>query len=785
MRRNEVIDLRNYRAEDNADADPNDPGLVELPTGTTLLHGQYKITGFLNSGGFAITYNATDSLNRPVVIKECFPNIMCSRNGKAVAPRVPGYAEELTDLIEQFEKEAHSLAALKHPNIVHVHQVFRENDTAYMAIDFIDGPDLLDVIENSPKRIAPEEIIRLTHSMLHAIKYIHDEGMLHRDISPDNIMIDTRSEPVLIDFGAARKAVTTSNRVISRMKFVKDGYSPQEFYLEGAEQGAFSDLYSFAASMYHAIAGVPPVDGQRRLSALAQKKPDPYEKLAGQIKGYPGGFLEAIDAALSVSPAKRPQSADDWLARLPAYRKRVSVADRVKTAIQSTATNTLNVASAITSPVPTANELEPQGELAAYKRQVRGGRRRMLTMLGVAAAIALVGGYWAYTGPFSAQSSGAAPQVDTQPVAQSELPTLSVAAIDSAISINGIGGPDSPINLTVEPNELSNIAALALPQSIFDRKPPVQVSSTTANGAPTNFSTVDPVLSADKRPAPRPVLDLALYLPNVAPNITLPFVAEASFSFAHAAAIDDGIKLPIGSGFSGTPEPSQAFDLKPEQNAVFDTTPPPPPSPAKPGPVSATQIAASHWDVRMPFEETLIQVRNAHTAQISELSQNADLSISGDWIAQNVVIYSLNDKALEPNTPISSHLLNDLTIDPDGYTRATVRYRDPVSGQIDRGLIAVPVYSDIVLSDQTRLVSEVKDSAWQVRVVASEATNGFQTGDVVVQEVLSGTEIQTHDDLEKAFIAVIAAGLETAEFNVFRAGALERIAVPLSRAIAE
>ncbi|MEL7026920.1 MAG: serine/threonine-protein kinase, partial [Pseudomonadota bacterium] len=300
-----------------------DAHLEDLPAGTELMRGQYTIASYLNSGGFGITYCANDSLGRTVVIKECFPSIMCQRVGTNIVPRKIDFAVELSKLIEQFVSEAHALAALKHKNILHVHQVFEENDTAYMAIDFIDGPDLLDVIENDPHRLTPEEITRLTRRALGAIKYIHDKDILHRDISPDNILIDETGEPVLIDFGAARRNNTVPGRVFSKVKFVKDGYSPQEFYIEGAEQGPWSDLYSFAASMYHAIKGSAPVDGQQRMTAVAQGRPDPYEPLAGQIEGYPEGFLEAMDHALAILPRDRLQSADEWLEYIPTRPTRV------------------------------------------------------------------------------------------------------------------------------------------------------------------------------------------------------------------------------------------------------------------------------------------------------------------------------------------------------------------------------------------------------------------------------------------------------------------------------
>lgn len=322
MQKNEVINLHNYRVDDEAVIDPQAP--QHLPAGTTLLLGQYTITGYLNCGGFGITYRARDSLSREVVIKECFPSEMAYRSGKLMGARTPKFKTELEAIVQHFVKEAHRLATARHDNVVHVHQIFEENDTAYMAMDFIEGQDLLDIIEADPNRFSPREVEQIVHKMLHAIKYVHGLGMLHRDISPDNILIDKSGEPILIDFGAAREyASQSSYRAFSKLKFVKDGYSPQEFYIAGSEQGAWSDLYSFAASMYHVISGQAPEDGQKRLAALAAKKPDPYVPLAGNVSGYPSRFLKTFDKALQILPEQRIQSADEWLKLLAPKKRKV------------------------------------------------------------------------------------------------------------------------------------------------------------------------------------------------------------------------------------------------------------------------------------------------------------------------------------------------------------------------------------------------------------------------------------------------------------------------------
>lgn len=285
----------------------------DLKPGTKLLGGHYTIEGFLNSGGFGITYLAKDSLERTVVIKECFPNALCRRSTSLVRARSRKHQGDFRSFVESFLAEAKSLARLVHPNIVGVHQVFEDNDTAYMAIDYIDGRDLHDILDSTDQAFTPDQVVTMLKRMLSAVEFIHQVGILHRDISPDNILVDKAGNPILIDFGAASEQVVRATRVLTGRRVIKEGYSPQEFYLSGAEQSPASDLYSLGATFYHVIAGQAPPESQRRLARVAEGEPDPYEPLAGRFQGYPPGFLEAIDKAVRVMPRDRIQSAGDWL----------------------------------------------------------------------------------------------------------------------------------------------------------------------------------------------------------------------------------------------------------------------------------------------------------------------------------------------------------------------------------------------------------------------------------------------------------------------------------------
>ena len=311
----------------NAGQQNYDPGLSEsfadaLKPGTELLHGQFRIEKFLNAGGFGMTYLARDSLDRIVVIKECFPSTMCCRNDGNVMARSRQHQAEFDAVVKHFGAEARRLSKLQHPHIVGIHQVFEDNQTAYMALDFVRGRDLLDTIEDPRMKLHPRDVKDILLKVLEAVHYIHTNDVLHRDISPDNILIDGKGNPVLIDFGAAKEEATRASRALSALHVVKDGYSPHEFYIAGSTQDASSDLYSLGATFYHVLTGEAPPDSQARVSAIAADRPDPYKPVSGKFPQFEDAFLHSIDKALSVFPPDRIQSAREWIELVDTERRR-------------------------------------------------------------------------------------------------------------------------------------------------------------------------------------------------------------------------------------------------------------------------------------------------------------------------------------------------------------------------------------------------------------------------------------------------------------------------------
>lgn len=281
-----------------------------LAIGTELLNGQFLIQARLQSGGFGIAYVARDSLARQVVVKECFPGEVCKRTGITVKPATTDLKPQFEAIKGQFVREARQLAKLVHPNIVAVHQVFEENNTAYMALDQVQGEDFVTIAEDTPARITNEFLSSALRQCLDAVGFIHQNRVLHRDISPDNIMINDDDEVTMIDFGASKEH---SEHAVTAIFSVKDGFSPYEFYTPKGKHDFSSDIYALGATFYYLITGDPPPDSVARLKALIAGQKDPYDRLVEGDWPFDYNILVTIDRALKMRQKNRYQTAAQWL----------------------------------------------------------------------------------------------------------------------------------------------------------------------------------------------------------------------------------------------------------------------------------------------------------------------------------------------------------------------------------------------------------------------------------------------------------------------------------------
>lgn len=235
----------------------------QLPLGT-ILNRQYLVGRALGQGGFGITYLGYDlSSNQRMAIKEYFPSGLAIRQGLILQPITQETQTAFLHGVELFYKEATILAKLiRYPNIVSVFNFFQENGTAYFVMEYIEGLSFKDYLESRGGRIPFEEALNLLFPVMQSLDIVHHEGMLHRDIAPDNIYITRGGQTKLLDFGAARfhqRDDTHSIRTI-----IKPGYAPMEQYTSTSAQGPWTDVYAIGATFYRAITGIVPPDAPTR-----------------------------------------------------------------------------------------------------------------------------------------------------------------------------------------------------------------------------------------------------------------------------------------------------------------------------------------------------------------------------------------------------------------------------------------------------------------------------------------------------------------------------------------
>ena len=270
----------------------------------TVLDGSYRIMRVVGSGGFGITYEAEDiNLGTMVAIKEYYPFDFGDRDRTmSVRPKSDRHKQTFEWGRSNFLQEARTLARFEHPSIVRVTRVFEANATAYMVMRFERGMSFEAWLGSLGRPPSQEELDAILHPLLDALEMMHAADFLHRDIAPDNIIVRSDGTPVLLDFGAARRAVAEMSRSLTGI--VKAGYSPHEQYTsDGRLQGPWSDLYAFGGTLYRAVTGKAPEEATLRFDE------DRMPPAAQAAKGkYRRDFLGAIDTCLKVRHSERPRS---------------------------------------------------------------------------------------------------------------------------------------------------------------------------------------------------------------------------------------------------------------------------------------------------------------------------------------------------------------------------------------------------------------------------------------------------------------------------------------------
>lgn len=276
----------------------------------TILNQKYTIGRTLGEGGFGITYLAWDNnMQIKIAIKEFYPASLVARdtsseNQTQIYTITQSYSSEFHQGLERFVKEASTLAQFFNlPGIVSVKDFFYENRTAYIVMEYIEGITLKEYLKQRGGVVSVEETLALMRPVIESLAVIHGHKLLHRDISPDNLMITEDQQVKLIDFGSARYFDSQSDK--SMTVVLKHGYAPVEQYSSNGNQGTWTDIYSLCATMYRMLTGRIPDESINRIRS------DTLPPIRSVLKKLPGNVAQAIDKGLSVMAENRQQTMEE------------------------------------------------------------------------------------------------------------------------------------------------------------------------------------------------------------------------------------------------------------------------------------------------------------------------------------------------------------------------------------------------------------------------------------------------------------------------------------------
>lgn len=277
-----------------------------------ILKERYKIEEVIGAGGFGITYRAWDPLLQSyVAIKEYYPSGIATRSADSSKVCVP-VGQEQREYHRgriRFLKEAQDVARFQsEPNIVSIYDYLEENDTAYMVMEYLHGCTLKQYIREHGGRLDTDHILHICLSVLDALAVVHKAGMIHRDISPENIFICEDLTVKLIDFGAAKQVYLDGEQTMSVV--LKPGYAPPEQYAKKDKQGPWTDIYALGATLYFAATGEKPEESFGRVLE------DTIKPVCEVNPEIPRAMSQVIMRAMSVKIEDRYQTVEAMLEAL-------------------------------------------------------------------------------------------------------------------------------------------------------------------------------------------------------------------------------------------------------------------------------------------------------------------------------------------------------------------------------------------------------------------------------------------------------------------------------------
>ena len=293
----------------------------------TVLNEKYVVGKVLGYGGFGVTYLAWDTiLNIKVAIKEYLPSEFSTRS--AGQTRVTVFSgeksQQFSDGKDKFVDEAKRLAMFRNEQgIVKIYDSFEENGTAYIAMEYLEGETLAQYLERE-NTVPVDKAVQMLMPVIESLNKVHDEGIIHRDIAPDNIFLTEKGEVKLIDFGASRYATTSRSRSLTVI--IKPGYSAEEQYRSRGDQGAHTDVYSIGAVLYRMITGETPPDAMERRAQYEKNRKDiliPISKFTSEIsKNQENSILNAMNVRIEDRTPDMISFAGELLSEEPVKRRK-------------------------------------------------------------------------------------------------------------------------------------------------------------------------------------------------------------------------------------------------------------------------------------------------------------------------------------------------------------------------------------------------------------------------------------------------------------------------------
>ncbi len=285
---------------------------MQLKDGATLQGGKFRIIRVLGQGGFGITYLAEHTLlQKKVAIKEFFPKQYCDRDSTTshVTVGTTSNVELISKLKARFIKEARNIARLRHPGIVHIEDVFEENNSAYYVMDYIEGESLQEMVKKGGA-LSVDQALYYVRQVGNALEYIHSKHMTHFDVKPANIMVRrSDNEPILIDFGLSKQYTDAGDATTTGLTGMSRGYSPIE--LSNPERLATfseqSDVYSLAATLDYLLTGTVPPDAADLSSGYSTLEFSP---------SIPANIADAIRHAMQTNRQLRCPNIRTFLSQL-------------------------------------------------------------------------------------------------------------------------------------------------------------------------------------------------------------------------------------------------------------------------------------------------------------------------------------------------------------------------------------------------------------------------------------------------------------------------------------